>query len=618
MEETENFEPRRWWQPDHQALRDRWLTIRAVYAASRPMSIAVIGCILVGAALPVAFTIATGVAVGAVGPALRDGLGSPAGSHLTRAVALVGALFVVQQTLEPVRDGIVDLLGRYFRRDMFRRTMSSMLAPATISHLEDPAFKDRVAKVNQIGQLGPRAAVQGLAGQTTRRLGALGSFVLVVRVTPLIGLLLLAVLLHEQRRYRNAHESLTALVWNETQQLRRSNYLLSLATGPDAAKEVRVFALPSWLIQRYRDAWLAAMQKLWGSRRGGWPSALKGSLPVVAVEVIAFATIGRRAATGSLGIGEMVVYASALIGSANLSGVTDHDAYVAEGVRVVRSIFELEEAIETASSLQMTGERSSDGLPAASIRFENVTFRYPGQPDDVFSKLDLEIPAGKSLAIVGLNGAGKTTLVKLLARLHDPSEGRITVDGLDLRELDARGWQRRVAAIFQDFIRYPLSAAANVGFGAVERQHDPAALEAAASAADILDVIEGLPAGWDTVLNRQFEGGADLSGGQWQRVALARALLAAQSGAGVLVLDEPTAQLDVRAEAAFYERFLEITAGLTTLVISHRFSTVRRADRIVVLEHGSIVEQGTHAELLGLAGRYAEMFRLQADRFTDA
>jgi ATP-binding cassette subfamily B protein len=257
-------------------------------------------------------------------------------------------------------------------------------------------------------------------------------------------------------------------------------------------------------------------------------------------------------------------------------------------------------------------------LPAKTIRFEGVQFHYPGQEADVFSALDLEIPAGQSLAIVGVNGAGKTTLVKLLARLYDPTAGRITVDGIDLRDFDPYQWQRKVAAIFQDFIRYQLSAAANVGFGAVERLNDRDALESAARDADVLDLIEGLPRRWETTLSRQYEGGVDLSGGEWQRVALARALLAARSGASVLVLDEPTAQLDVRAEAAFYDRFLDITQGCTTIVISHRFSTVRRADRIAVIDSGAIVELGTHAELLALGGSYASMFKLQADRFADA
>jgi ABC-type multidrug transport system fused ATPase/permease subunit len=248
---------------------------------------------------------------------------------------------------------------------------------------------------------------------------------------------------------------------------------------------------------------------------------------------------------------------------------------------------------------------------------------YPGQQGDALAHLDLTIPAGRSIAVVGANGAGKTTLVKLLCDLYRPTTGRVTVDGVDLAQIRPQSWQRRVAAIYQDFAQMHLSARDNIGLGSIElltdsnSAHVERALQTAARQAGILEVIESLPRGWDTVLSRQYEGGADLSGGQWQRIALARALFAVEGGARVLVLDEPTANLDVRAEAELYDRFLEITAGLTTILISHRFSTVRRADYIVVLEGGRIVERGTHDELLALNGRYAEMFRLQADRFVE-
>jgi ATP-binding cassette subfamily B protein len=196
--------------------------------------------------------------------------------------------------------------------------------------------------------------------------------------------------------------------------------------------------------------------------------------------------------------------------------------------------------------------------------------------------------------------------------------GRITVDGVDLREIDARSWQRRVAAIFQDFVKYQLPAYDNVALGAAERQGERELVAAAARRAGALELIEHLPQGWDTVLSRQYTGGADLSGGQWQRIALARALFAASAGASVLIMDEPTAHLDVRAEAAFYDSFLDLTHGLTTIVISHRFSTVRRADRIVVLEGGGVAEDGSHEELMRLGGQYAYVFTLQARRFSEA
>src|SRR6266850_1108722 len=221
------------------------------------------------------------------------------------------------------------------------------------------------------------------------------------------------------------------------------------------------------------------------------------------------------------------------------------------------------------------------------------------------------------LAIVGENGAGKTTLINLLCGFYEPTAGRIVVDGVDLAEIDKRAWQRRIAAVFQDFAKYPLTLRENVVLGHPGRAADYETRIRAGQRAGIMELVEGLPQNWNTVLSKKFEGGTDLSGGQWQRVALARAMFALECGAGVLLLDEPTANLDVRAEAALYDRFLDLTAGLTTIVVSHRFSTVRRADRIVVLEGGRIVESGSHDQLIALDGRYARMFDLQARYYAD-
>jgi ABC-type multidrug transport system fused ATPase/permease subunit len=226
----------------------------------------------------------------------------------------------------------------------------------------------------------------------------------------------------------------------------------------------------------------------------------------------------------------------------------------------------------------------------------------------VLDGLDLTIPAGTSMAIVGQNGAGKTTLVKLLCRLYDPVSGAIEADGVDIRDLDLSGWRRRVAAVFQDFVRYELPLRANVAPNGAPDEEIQRALERA-GATGLADL--------DTILSRSYEGGTDLSGGQWQRVALARALCAVQMGAGVVILDEPTAQLDVRGEAEIFERILKATRGCTTILISHRFSTVRHADRIAVVEGGRVVEIGSHDELMAKRGRYHTMFELQASRFAE-
>jgi ABC-type multidrug transport system fused ATPase/permease subunit len=248
-------------------------------------------------------------------------------------------------------------------------------------------------------------------------------------------------------------------------------------------------------------------------------------------------------------------------------------------------------------------------MPAREIRFRHVTFAYPSpNATPVLKDFDLTIPAGSSLAIVGQNGAGKTTLAKLLCRLYDPEAGTIEIDGVDLRQLDLDSWRSRLTAVFQDFIRFELPLRDNVApSGAPDFVIDAALAEAGAAHL----------AGLDTILARAYEGGTDLSGGQWQRVALARALCAVKLGAGVVLLDEPTAQLDVRGEAEIFERILAATRHATTILISHRFSTVRHADRICVLEHGKVVELGSHDELMAAGGRYHTMFQLQASRFDD-
>jgi len=261
------------------------------------------------------------------------------------------------------------------------------------------------------------------------------------------------------------------------------------------------------------------------------------------------------------------------------------------------------------------GSRAA-GLPARAIRFRDVSFAYPSTElgagpsrPPVLEHFDLTIPAGSSIAIVGQNGAGKTTLAKLLCRLYDPQSGAIEADGIDLRDMDVAEWRARITAVFQDFIRLELPLRDNVAPSGAPDDMVRAALESAGAA--------GL-AGLDTILARGYTGGTDLSGGQWQRVALARALAAVQLGAGVVLLDEPTAQLDVRGEAEIFERILAATRRCTTILISHRFSTVRQADRICVLEQGRVVELGTHDELMARGGRYQTMFDLQAQRFNAA
>jgi ATP-binding cassette subfamily B protein len=325
---------------------------------------------------------------------------------------------------------------------------------------------------------------------------------------------------------------------------------------------------------------------------------------VVAANVIVFWSLGAAAADGQLSLGRLVTFASAAVSTSmvafgGLSWALDSAAPPAAAV------LRLQAAMAPAGALAH-GSRRATGLPAREIRFRNLTFAYPTTDKPVLAGLDLVVPAGTSLAIVGQNGAGKTTIAKLLCRLYDPQEGAIEIDGVDLRELDVDDWRARVTAVFQDFIRFQWPLRDNVAPAGAPDDLINEAL-AAAGATGLADL--------DTVLARGYPGGIDLSGGQWQRIALARTLCAVKQGAGLVLLDEPTAQLDVRGEAEIFDRILAATRQVTTILISHRFSTVRHADRICVLEQGTVVELGTHDELIAAGGRYRTMFDLQASRF---
>src|SRR5450759_880204 len=309
-------------------------------------------------------------------------------------------------------------------------------------------------------------------------------------------------------------------------------------------------------------------------------------------------SIARSAAGGQISLTGLALGMQSVIGAILLGEYyVEADVPTQYGMQAVTALGEVRERIAAVHETdRSTGRPVAPGLPHESLRFEDISFSYPGRDQCVLEGLTLELPAGLSTAIVGVNGAGKTTLVKLLTRLYEPTAGRIAADG-------------------QDFVRYEFPAADNIALGAAHAPRDVGAIEHAAAQADILAAFDHLPTGLDTPLARAYRGGIDLSGGQWQRIAIARSLYALRAGAKVLVLDEPTAALDVRAEVAFFDQFVELTRGVTSLLISHRFSSVRRADSIVVIDGGRVVERGSHDELMAAAGHYARLFRLQAERF---
>jgi ATP-binding cassette subfamily B protein len=581
------------------------------------LTIAVASSTLVHAATALAFIVLTGATVGAVPEAVRDGFDSSAGRHVMALVALTGGIVVLQHAWAPVHGALVADLGRRVDLHLRERVMRASFRPVGIGHLESTAIRDLVRDAGGVGegQLTPGSAVAGLVDAASYRLTSIQAAVIVAtyRLWLGIGLLVVGVLI----RYRVSRDTLRTVdvATGRTGELRRADYVRDLAVTPPAAKELRVFGLASWMLERFRDQWFGAMEAVWRDRKHRNAASWSWSIPWGVMAGIGLVLVGRSAAAGDISLSYMAVLAQAVLTASSVY-LGPMDAQMAYGAAAVPAVLELERAV-ASDVVPSAGRRSIPNLAEADIVFEGVSFRYPGMDHDVLVGLNLVIPAGRSLAVVGANGTGKTTLVKLLARLYEPTHGRITCGGVDLTELDPRAWQRRIAAIFQDFLRYELPAHTNIGLGAVDQQHNLDAIAEAAELVGARAAIEALPAQWATVLSREYADGGELSGGEWQRIALARALFALTGGAQVLVLDEPTANLDVRAEAALFGRFIEITGGATTILISHRFSSVRRADQICVLHDGSIAEQGSHEALMRASGHYARMFELQAARFAD-
>jgi ATP-binding cassette subfamily B protein len=331
-----------------------------------------------------------------------------------------------------------------------------------------------------------------------------------------------------------------------------------------------------------------------------------------------FYYLGYRAATGRTTVGDLAIGGLAVRALLQVLRADDDDLRMGFGSKAAAEAFAFPVVPVPVVPVPAGPGRDLWPAPVATISCEDLRFRYGGGADEVLHGLSLAIPAGQSLAIVGLNGAGKTTLARLIAGLDAPSGGCVRVGGTPISGANRRSWQRQVVAVFQDFGRYELTVRDNIAFGSLAQAGDTDGLRAVARQAGLLTFIEGLPNGWDTVMSSGFTGGVDASGGEWQRIAIARALFGLRHGARLLIMDEPAASLDARAEAQLYDTFHELTAGATTVVISHRFGCVRKAERVVVLDHGQIIEDGTHENLMSAGGRYAELFRLQAKRFEEA
>jgi len=578
--------------------RNEWIFFTSLTRAAGTLARLWWAVLVLRGILPAVFAIAMGGLVAAV----------QHGEPLAASLTVVGVVFVLLQVLAPVHQALGANLGDRMASWLYERLTRACVRPPGVGHLEDPRLTAdlTVARDFDLAITGPPLAISMdfIATGLVEMIGGLASAAVLAAYSwwaPLVlagGWLATHWLLRESGvwRDRNTDEVRSAQ--------RDADYAYRLAVDAPASKELRLFGLAGWTIDRFvaRRTRLHELQYA-ATRLRERPVAM--SLAIVSVANLAvFWSIAHAAADGSLSLGAAVIYAQCAVG-VSLIAFGGLNWALDSSAAPVAAVLRLEAAMAPAGALP-PGERPAAGMPAREIRLRDLTFAYPGGAT-VFDRLDLTIPAGSSLAIVGQNGAGKTTLAKLLCRLYDPQSGVIEVDGTDLRQLDLDAWRGRLAAVFQDFIRFELTLRENVAPGGAPDAAVRTALEQAGAA--------GL-APLETILSRGYTGGTDLSGGQWQRVALARALCAVGTGAGLVLLDEPTAQLDVRGEAEIFNRILEATRACTTILISHRFSTVRHADRICVLERGRVVELGSHDELMALNGRYRTMFDLQAQRFT--
>jgi ATP-binding cassette subfamily B protein len=577
--------------------------------------------------LPIGFILATSVLIGRVPAAVSAGIESPQWDDLVSTFLMASALFLVQQLLTPLQVTLGERMKHRVDGHFHRRLIAVSLRSTGIGPLENQAVLDKMREASEMLESGfrtPGDATAGILAYLTRYSRLAGFCVLLgIVVSPWAAV---AVLISTMCfRYGQRGPGLTVFMqlWPVLGPIRRErDYFREIGWQASTAKEMRIYGLVDWAVGRYRSKADESLTPLWVERRRYMMYRfLWYTVFGLVIDCAVAALMVRSAALDELTLTQLVLGMQALV-AAVLLGEHYHEADVSTqyGMQAARALEEFDELAQAHNDRDVRDTPAGDDagdMPRESIRFEDVSFRYEGSHRAVYENFNLTLRAGECTALVGLNGAGKTTLVKLLARLYEPNGGSLLIDGRDARNFSVDSWRRQIGVIFQDFNRYELSATDNIAFGAIERPVQAENVAAAAATSGMTAAIAALPRGYDTVLTRKYDDGADLSGGQWQRIAIARALYAVDAGAKVLVLDEPTAALDPRSEAAFFEEFASLTRGLTTLLISHRFSSVRQADRIVVLEHGQVIEDGTHEALLEQDGRYAEMFHLQAERFAD-
>ena len=532
-------------------------------------------------------------------------------------VIVLGTLYaltlVIPTGLKPIQEALSASIENRAVGEVDRRLMRVGATLVDLYRVEHPSFRDELHLLQYRAAIrGPRLLV--FLQRSLPLLTLIGLLFLLARLHPLLPLLLTAVaiphLIAEEHYSRTTYGAMI----RQARPAREMDYCGRLATQPATAKEVRVFGLGGFLIRRFQVQFTAALHEMGRIRYA--QLRVTAALGVLYALTLAggFWYVAAQAGAGRLTLGDVVLYLGAVIQVELLSSsLTNGIGHLYQALLPLQRLFEFLDHARPTIKLAPPGQgHAAPAAGQAGIELRQVGFRYPESTQAVLADMSAVLPAGKVTALVGANGAGKSTLVKLLTRMYDPTTGTILLDGTPLDEYDLASWRRRIAVVYQDFAQFSLTLRENIAVGAFATESAEGNVEQAVQWAGADEIAAKLPHGYATQLTRRFAGGVELSGGEWQKVALARGFV---RDAAVVILDEPTAALDAEAEYRLFEQFRELVQGKTALIISHRFSTVRMADHIVVLDEGRVIEAGSHAALVAQGGRYATLYEMQAGRY---